>query len=305
MGALGKAIGIIFILLVLWGSYVAYAIKGASPKASVGWGKVNEEKTEIVVNVNMSKPLMVPLSIEELKFLLMGEEVGRLTKFKYSPMDTNIQAGIEIDNRKIVDAILKYFENGETGNLTIVVKPKILGLFSKRITITREINQKVLESIHLTAPSQDIGGLSLIKTPELKDTIVKYDGREVDKAVFTTELVLYNPNPYPMPIPKTGYRVWVNGLKIGEGESTKTVVIPAGGTIKLPMKTYVLLSNIPKAWKMHVKNNETSVVRAEVFMRLRISVPGFSGTKDVTLKTVNQTVKTNIIEEINQAISTA
>jgi len=302
MGMIGRVIGIAFIILVIWGGYVAYALNSASPKVSVAWGAVSEKTTEIKVNVTLKRPLLVPLSIEELKFLFMGEEIGKLGEFGYSPFGTEVRASLEIDNEKIIDAILKYFENGERGNLTIVARPKVL-FFSKRIEVSREIYEKILEKIHLKAPSQSVAGLSILKTPELKDTVVRYEGREGNKAVFVTELVLYNPNPYPIPILKTGYKVWVNGLKIGEGESVRTTVIPAGGTVKLPVKTYVLVSNIPKAWEMHVRNNETSTVRAEVFMRLQISVPGFSGTKDVTLKTINQTVKTDIMGEINRALS--
>ncbi|ACS32794.1 LEA type 2 family protein [Thermococcus gammatolerans] len=302
MGIIGKVIGAVFILLIIWGGYIAYALNNASPKVSVAWGEVTEEKTEIIINASIGKPLLVPVSIDELRFLFMGMQIGRLGEFNYSPFGTRIQASLEMDNEKIVDAILKYFEKGERGNLTVVIKPKMLFL-SKEVEVSQEINEKVLEKIHLKAQSQNIAGLSIIKTPELKDTVVRYLGREGNKAVFMTDLVLYNPNPYPLPILKTNYKVWVNGLKLGEGESLKTTVIPAGGTVKLPVKTYVLVSNIPKAWEMHVRNNETSIVRAEVFLRLQISVPGFSGTKDVTLKTIDQTVKTDIMGEINRALS--
>ncbi len=302
MGTIGKIVGVIFIVLVLWGGYVAYALNNASPRVSIAWGSVSENTTEIKVNVDIQRPLLVPLSVEDLRFLFMDEPIGRLTELDYSPFGTEIKASLELDNEKTVDALLKYFENGEIGNLTVVAKPKVLFL-SGKFNVSREIDEKVLEKIHLTAQSREIAGLSLLKTPELKDTIVKYEGREGDKAVFITELVLYNPNPYPIPVVKTGYRVWVNELKLGDGESLKTTVIPAKGTVKIPIKTYVLLSNIPEVWEMHVKNNETSIVRAEVFIRLHTL--GFSGTKDVTLTTITQTVKTDIIGEINRALSKA
>ena len=302
MGIIGKVIGAVFILLIIWGGYIAYTLNNASPQVSVAWGTVSEKTTEIKVNTNLQRPLLTPLDVEDLRFLFMDEQVGRLAELDYSPFDTKIKASLELDNEKVVDALLKYFENGERGNFTVVAKPKVLFL-SGEFNVSKEIDEKVLEKIHLTAQSQNIAGLSIIKTPELKDTVVRYLGREGNKAVFMTDLVLYNPNPYPLPILKTNYKVWVNGPKLGEGESLKTTVIPAGGTVKLPVKTYVLVSNIPKAWEMHVRNNETSIVRAEVFLRLQISVPGFSGTKDVTLKTIDQTVKTDIMGEINRALS--
>jgi len=304
MGVIGRILGIFFIVLVLWGGYVAYSLNNALPRTSVAWGAVSEKTTELQISVGLQGPLLVPLKVENLRFLFMGEEVGRLAKLDYSPFNTKISASLELDNEKVVDALLKYLENGERGNFTVVAKPKVLFL-SEEFNVSREIDEKVLEKIHLTTQSREIAGLSLLKTPELKDTVVRYDGREGDKAVFITELVMYNPNPYPIPVIKTGYRVWVNGLKLGDGESLKTTIIPAKGTVKIPIRTYVLISNIPKAWEMHVKNDETSTVRAEIFLRLRISIPGFSGTKDVTLKTINQTVKTDLLGEINRALSKA
>ncbi|MCD6525367.1 MAG: LEA type 2 family protein [Thermococcus sp.] len=304
MGAIRKILGAVFIVLVIWGGYIAYTLSTASPKVSAEWGAVSEKTTEIKVSMDLQRPLLTPLDVEDLRFLFMDEQVGRLAELDYSPFGTEIKASLELDNEKVVDALLKYLENGERGDFTVVAKPKVLFL-SGEFNVSKEIDEKVLDKIHLTAQSQEIAGLSLLKTPELKDTIVRYEGKEGDRAVFITELVLYNPNPYPIPVIKTGYKVWVNGLKLGDGESLKATVIPAGGMVRIPVKTYVLLSNIPKAWEMHVRNNETSTVRAEIFLRLQISIPGFSGTKDVTLKTINQTVKTDLIGEINRALSKA
>ncbi|NJF25721.1 LEA type 2 family protein [Thermococcus sp. Bubb.Bath] len=304
MGAIAKLIGISFLVLLLWLGYAGYSISQGVSKLEAKWGPVSEDETSILVSGSFQRPLYLPLSLKEVDVVFMNESVAKLGKLDYSMTSPNFTAEILIFNKKTVDAFLEYLSNGEKGELNITLVPSLFGVLSPKLQFSVPVREKILESIHLSAKSQNIAGLPGVKTPELKDTKVSYNGKEGDKAVFTTTLVLYNPNPYPIPVLRTAYRVWVNGLAVGYGESEKSVVIPEKGTIALPLKTYVNLSTIPKVWEMHVKNGEESTVMAKLYLRIQINLP-LLGTqiKEVELKTINETVRTNIMGEINSQLS--
>lgn len=304
MGAIAKLIGVSFFILIIWLGYAGYSISQGISKLEARWGTVSEEETSILISGSFQRPLYLPVSIKEATVVFMNESVAKLGRMDYSMTSPNFTAEIVIFNRKIVEAFLEYLENGEQGELNVTLVPSLFGTISARLHFSVPIREKILESIHLSAPSQNIADLPGIKTPELKDTTVKYEGREGDKAVFTTTLVLYNPNPYPVPILKTAYKVWANGLAVASGESEKTTVILPKESVELPLKTYVNVSAIPKVWEMHIKNGEESTVRARLYMRVQLSLPLLgTKTKDVELTTINETIKTNIMESINEGLS--
>ncbi len=304
MGAVAKVVGIGFLVLIIWLGYAGYSISQGISKLEARWGAVSENETSIVMDGSFQRPLYLPISLNEAEVDFMNESVAKLGKLNYSMTSPSFTAEIVLFNKRAVDAFLEYLSRGEEGELNITLVPSLFGVLSAKLHFSVPVREKILESIHLSARSQNIAGLPGVKTPELKDTVVSYKGKEGDKAVFTTTLVLYNPNPYPVPVLRTAYRVWVNGLAVGYGESERSVVIPAGKTIELPLKTYVNLSMIPKVWEMHVKNGEKSTVRATLYIRVQLNVPLLgTKTRDVELKTINETVRTNIMDEINSQLS--
>jgi LEA14-like dessication related protein len=304
MGAIAKLVGLSFLILIIWLGYAGYSISQGISQLEARWGPVSEDETSILISGSFQRPLYLPISLKGAEVVFMNESVAKLGKIDYSMTSPNFTAEIIVFNRKIVDAFLKYLENGEEGYLDVTLIPSLFGAVSTKLHFSVPVREKILESIHLSAPSQNIADLPGVKTPELKDTIVKYNGREGDKAVFTTALVLYNPNPYPVPVLKTAYKVWANGLAMASGGSEKTIIIPAKGSVELPLKTYVNVSAIPKVWEMHVKNEEESTVRAKLYMRVQLSIPLLgTKTRDVELTTVNKTIRTNIMESLNEALS--
>jgi LEA14-like dessication related protein len=66
----------------------------------------------------------------------------------------------------------------------------------------------------------------------------------------------------------------------------------------------VNISTIPKIWEIHVKNGEESTVMAKLYLRIQLNLPLLgTKTKDVELTTINETVRTNIMGEINSQLS--
>ncbi|WP_010479873.1 LEA type 2 family protein [Thermococcus zilligii] len=303
MGKIAKLFGIVFLLFVLWLGYVGYSVSQGISGLHVQWGPVSEERTSIEINGSFKRPLYAPVSLKDAEVIFMNETVAKLSRIGYSPTSPEFNGEITIFNGKMVDAILKYLENNESGEMVVKIVPALFGILSTKIEVPVPVEEKILESIHLTAESYETAGIPGAKTPELRDTIVRYDGREEDKAVFSTVLVLYNPNPYPILLAETSYRVWVNGIEVALGEGEGNVVIPAGGTVEVPVKTYVNVSSLPRVWALHVENGEESTIKAKLYLRIRLDIPLVGArTEDVELTTIEKTVKTDIMGQINSSL---
>lgn len=299
MGFLGRLLLAVLLILILWVSYIAYTLSSSPPKIRASWGPVDENRTTIFINASLRGPPLVPASVENARVSFMGLPVGRVESFHYSPFSSSMSVVLALDNRELVKAFARYLENGEEGELRVLVVPKFLGLLSAEFNVSVGVRERVLEKIRLSAESQSLGGLPLVKTPALLDTNVSYLGTEGDSMVFRTRLVLYNPNPFPLPVLKTSYRVRVNGFELALGSSEETVIIPPKARSSVTLVTYLNSSMLPAVWASHVRNGEKSTVDADLYLRLKIEALGVSAVRDVKLTTVRKTVETDLMSEIN------
>ncbi|WP_297552603.1 LEA type 2 family protein [Thermococcus sp.] len=297
MGLIKKAIGLILLLLLLWGGYVIYAALTASPQLSAQWGTANESVTSIVITGKWKKPLLLPVEIQRLSVDFMGMEVARLLEFKYSPTGTSAEGVVAIDNHNLIKALVNYLNSGQRGTAIVSLGGKFLGVIPLSFNRKEEINQDILGQLNFTAESKDLLG-GLVKTPALVGTKVEWEGEVENTGFLMAHLRLYNPNDFSIPIGNVSFEVYANGIKIGEGNTEQTIVIPPKGYATLPIETRIDETTIPKAWAIHVKNGEESTLRIDIYMTTTVL------GKKVSFKLPSQqeTVKTDIMESLNEAL---
>jgi len=83
----------------------------------------------------------------------------------------------------------------------------------------------LLSGLNVTVPQEvSLGPLVLVlKGLETRWGSVGPEGVEVDH-----RLVLFNPQPLPIPLPVIEYKVYVNGVEVGEGSTRRIVVLSPG-----------------------------------------------------------------------------
>ena len=298
MGLIKNVIGLVLLLLLLWGGYVVYAALTASPQLSAQWGTVNESVTNIVIAGKWKKPLLLPVEIQTITVNFTGIDVAKVLEFNYSPTETSAKALVSIDNHKLVRALVNYLNNGQRGIVTIALKGKFLKVIPLNFNIKqKEVNENILGQLNFTAESKDLLG-GLVKTPALVGTKVEWKGEEENTGVLVAYLKFYNPNDFPIPVGNVSFDFYANGIKIGEGSTKETIVIPPKGYAVLPLETRIDETTIPKVWTLHVKNGEESTLLMNLYLTIR-----FSG-KDIRVKLLSQqeTVKTDIMESLNEAL---
>jgi len=290
--------GLLILAVLLWIGYVGYAAITAHPELKAQWGAVNERSTEIIITGTLARPLMVPASIENLTIEFTGVPVARIEEFNYSALSTNLGITLAIDNENLVRALVNYMNNGQRGEARVILRGKLLGVIPVNLDLKQAISENILSYLNFTAESQEFLG-GAVKSPALVETTFDWAGEENGKAVLLAHMKLYNPNKFSVPVANLSFVAYANGVEIGYGSTDKPVVIPAHGYATLDVRTYIIESALPRVWELHVKNGEESKVRADIFLDLNVMGTPYR----IKLTSYEETVKTNIMEQLNEMLS--
>ncbi|WP_457751953.1 LEA type 2 family protein [Thermococcus sp.] len=288
----------VFLILIIWIGYVAYAAMTAEPHVEAKWGNVNEKTTEIIIDASLRHPLLVPASINELSINFTGVKVAWVKEFNYGATKSDMSLSLLIDNYNLVKALINYLNNGQNGEINVILKGKVLGIIPVNKEIKETISENVLGYLNFTAESREyLNGL--FQTPALLGTKVDWAGERNGKALLIAHMRFYNPNNYPLPVANTSFDIYANGIKIGYGSTEKAVVIPAKGYATINVDTYIYENALPKVWALHVQNGEKSTVRAEIFLNLKLLGKEYN----VKIASYEETIQTNIMEELNRMLN--
>ncbi len=294
-----KTLIIVAILLfLLWMGYVAYAVTTAEPQVEARWGKVNEKTSEIVINANLRHPLMVPVSVKELSINFTGVKVAWIEGFKYGSTKNNLTLSLLLDNHNLVRALVNYLNNGEKGNVEIILRGNVLWIIPINSEIKENISEKILEKLNFTAESKEyLNGL--FKTPSLLGTKVEWLGEKRGKALLIVHMKFYNPNSYPLPVANASFDLYANGVKVGYGSTERALIMPAKGYATLNVTLTIDEGTLPKVWAIHVERGEKSTVKADIFLNLRL----FGREYTVKIASYEEKVQTSIMDSINAALN--
>lgn len=285
----------VFLAIILWLGYVAYAVLTIQPSIQAQWGYVDQNTTEIWITAHLDKPLLVPASVENTSLDFLGIPVASVEKFDYGATKRDITLAIAIDNRNLVDALVRYMDNGQKGYVVFHLRGKLFGVVPIDENVTTQISEDILQYLNITAESRDVG---IAKTPALIETTTDWAGTRGDNAVIINHLKLYNPNPFPLPISGVGYTIYANDIKIGQGTIVKSVVLPARGYGTVDVETLIDIKVLPRVWAEHIKNGEVSRVRAEIYLDITVLNMNYK----MELATVDETIQTDIMGELNNML---
>ncbi len=296
MGLIKHVIIPIVVILLLYIGYVGYAVMTIHPQGQAEWGYVDENTTEVWITLNLGKPLLVPFNVKSLNIKLENIPFIKVERFEYHATDKFLKMAIAIDNKKMIQALVAYLNNGNRGNVEIDFSGQALGIIPIKYSTEEPINVNPLEYINLTAKSEEIGPFL---TPAIIGSRNVWGGVEGDKAVIYTYLKLYNPNSVPIPVTGISFKLYMNDIQVGEGKIAETVIVPAKGYATAKLRTEINLNSLPKVWVKHIKQGEVSTVKAEIY--LDITVGEFKYTHKLTA--VEKKIETNIMGEINNILA--
>ncbi|WP_099209393.1 LEA type 2 family protein [Thermococcus henrietii] len=291
-----KLVAIVLLALLLWGAYVTYAFLSSPPKFKAHWGNVTKTTTELIITGEWSKPVILPVSMNNVTLKFMGIELGGTKNVSISSKNSTVV--LSLDNRNLVRALFKYLDSGQNGTALISFSGRFLKVIPFRFTVKRKITLNVLEGLNFTSKSRPILG-GLVYTPALLGTKVSWGGEKGNEGILIVDMDFYNPNSFPIPVANLTFDLYADGIKVGKGYLPKATVIPANGYATVRAVIELDETVLPEVWALHVENGEESTVRVE----LNLSVNVLGKAIQIPLQTEEKVVRTDIIGEINRALS--
>jgi len=293
---IGKVLGVIGLIVFLWAAYLGYTLITLTPQIRAEWGYVDEKTIELDVTVYFGKPLPVSINIEEADLYWAGIKVGTLKDLKVGFLKDSARGVLVLKNKEIVEALKEHIRNGEQSNIEIQARGSIFGIPIMRGSFSKPLETDLLSYIsNITIESSG----DLIKTPAIEGMPSKWGKIDENGIEILSDVKLYNPNPVPLPLFGIKYYIDACGYRVAQGELIEKVVIPANGGGTAKIRTIVDTDILPKVIAEHIKKGE----RSEVTLKLTLAVKVLNREMEMPLPEIKKTVETNIIEQLNLALS--
>lgn len=291
----GKILGAIGLIVFLWVAYLGYALITLTPQIRAEWGYVDENTMELETTVYFGKPLPVSIAIDEADLYLAGVKVGTLKDLKVGFLDDGARGVLVLKNREIIEALKEHIRNGEQSDIEIQVRGSIFGLPIIRGSFSQPLKTDLLDYIgNITIESSG----DLIKTPAVEGMPSKWGKIDENGIEILSDVKLYNPNPFPLPLFGIKYYIDANGYQVAQGKLVENVVIPANGRAIAKIRTVVDTEVLPEVLAEHIKRGE----RSEITLKLTLAVKVLNREVEIPLPEVEKRVETNIIEQLNLAL---
>ena len=130
----------------------------------------------------------------------------------------------------------------------------------------------LLISVLLLGCAQE--GKPTIGKPEIRKISHEWGKVTGSTTEIITKVVVYNPNPVPLPLKDVLTEIYMNNLKMGEGSALKAE-IKANSESTIVISTKLENGRIPEWWVSHIKNGEKSVMKVKGYLVFDLKIMEF------------------------------
>jgi len=117
-------------------------------------------------------------------------------------------------------------------------------------------------------------GKLTIGKPEIRKISHEWGKVTSSTTEIITKVVVYNPNPVPLPLKDVLTEIYMNNLKMGEGSALKAE-IKANSESTIVISTKLENGRIPEWWVSHIKNGEKSVMKVKGYLVFDLKIMEF------------------------------
>ncbi len=230
------------------------------------WGEVTTSTTEIVTKIVIYNPNPIPLPLKDflteiyMNSIKMGE--GSALKAEIKPnSESTIIISTKLENDKIPEWWVSHIKNGEKSIMNVkgyLVFDLKLTEFKFPIELSNPIETNMLDGLSLDTPQKiNVGPATLT----IKSTKSYWGEANKDYTEIITMVTIYNDNLVPVGITKIHQMVEMNGIKLAEGSSDVSTVIPPKSESTLSFVTKLDNKMLDEWWVRHIENGEKTKVK--------------------------------------------
>lgn len=267
------------------------------------FGEVNDTTTAIESDLIINNPN--PFGVE-----LGGLTIDYAVEMNGIRMATGGREGIEVNksgnstvhlttqmnNSKLPAWWVSHIQNGENTTLTVdaSVHSTLLGQ-SFHPQVERNVNTSIIAAFNSEEDRPINANKPVVSDPVLWMNSTSGAWGDVDNETTEIDMAfeLFNPNAVPLTITEIGYDIRMNNVTMGEGATDKSVVLPPGGTETVRATTLLQNQNLDEWWVSHLRNNETTHLEVEFYVKVDLSAAG-GDTVRVPLDTMERTIETDM-----------
>lgn len=289
-----KIIIAVVLILIVWLGYLGYVAMNLKPKITAEWGYVDDKTTELWLHVYLGKRLPISINVKNVTIEWAGVKIGRIENMKLGFMQDKIDGILILDNYKAVEALKNHIKNGEKSYAKISVQASIFGISVFKKDFTREVETNILSYFNIKTESNG----DLIKSPAVEGISSKWGPVTDDHITVYSDVKLYNPNSFPIPVSGIQFNVNINENQVASGELIENTVIPANGYGTVKVKTLIDTAVLPKVWAEHIKRGEESDLSIVIYLKVNI----FNKELKIKVADVHKKITTDIIDQINSML---
>ncbi|MEM4524369.1 MAG: LEA type 2 family protein [Archaeoglobaceae archaeon] len=127
--------------------------------------------------------------------------------------------------------------------------------------------------------------------PEIKSLTNCWGNIASEVTEIITEILVYNPNPFSIPLKDILTEIYMNELKMGEGKALKAEIPP--GESEIILSTEIKNNRIPEWFVSHIKNGEKTDVKLKGYLVFDLRLTEFKYPFEQS-----STIKTNLLSEL-------
>lgn len=243
------------------------------------WGEVTPTSTEVLATINVYNPNQISLPVKKVAcditmsgIRIAGAETANLKIEKNAEFPVKISA--KIDNTKIPEFWVEHLRHGEKSEaiIDLSITFDLGGMdFTFPVSLKQPIETNLLSMLNKVGPVliEKKVKLPLVgETTIFKISLESLSGKwgTITRESIQVNLVatILNENPYPLPVPKIGYVVDMNGIALASGE-TETDYLFAPNSKNNISTTLSLDTTLMDKWFVtHIRQNERSIFNVQV-----------------------------------------
>jgi len=265
-------------LLIMAPIGLFYILIGPGFEISItqSWGGVTYETTEIKTVIAINNPTLFARWLKKIEFdlyindLKITSEVNE-TNMEVKPLGkTEIQLTSFLNNSRIPDLWITYLHKDNTfevrlnGNVTFrsmtreIVCP---------IGYETAVHTNLLDLLKIQEPNIRVGPYALM-SKNLTSTWGKVSSIQTE---INNDIVIHNPNEYPVGITAINYTIEMNGIKMGEGIVYNLTVLGAKKDDNLSFTSILNNAMLYQWWATHVRNDQITRITLNLYGKAEVS----------------------------------
>ena len=308
------AVAVSGILVVSLVGAFAFGVLGAPSVEGVEnrFGDVDDEHTVIETDlvVDNPNPIGIQLGGTTVNYTVNMNEVsmaeGGRTGLSIERGNSTLPFETRMDNEAIPSWWTSHVDDGErtTVSINATVRTSILGEREFDITQEREVETDIIGEFN----SDEVREVNVDDPPPTASNPILFINRTgaqwgpvtEDETPIDMEFDVHNPQLEPYVVTEVGYEITMNEVRVGEGATEETYVIPGGGTETLDTRAVIRNQQLDDWWVTHLQNDQVTDLKIEFYARIELPT-GNEIRVPLDELTYEETIETDIFDTKNDS----